>query len=97
MMFAVTATVLPLYIGMSARQGVISAADGAALAAADVVIGIDPGVPCEVAATVAEANKALLVGCVVDGAVVTVSTNRTIFGLVLAAEASAGPPGSAVN
>ena len=91
------ATTLPLYIGMSVRQSVIAAADASALAAADVAVGIIPGVPCEVAATVAAANGAVLTACVFDGLVVTVSTQRDFVGLALRAEARAGPPESRMN
>jgi secretion/DNA translocation related TadE-like protein len=91
------AAVLPLYIGMSVRQSVISAADAAALAAADVAVGILPGIPCEIAATVATANGAVLTACVLDGLVVTVSTQRDFLGLALRADATAGPPESSMN
>jgi secretion/DNA translocation related TadE-like protein len=91
------ATVLPLYIGMSVRQSVISAADASALAAADVAVGIIPGIPCEIAATVATANSAVLTACVFDGLVVTVSTQRDFLGLALRADATAGPPESSIN
>jgi secretion/DNA translocation related TadE-like protein len=89
------ATVLPLYIGMSVRQSVIAAADASALAAADVAVGIIPGVPCEIAATVAIGNSAVLTSCIFDGLVVTVSTQRDFLGLALRAEATAGPPSRA--
>jgi len=91
------ATVLPLYIGMSVRQAVIAAADASALAAADVAVGIIPGVPCEIAATVASSNGAVLTACVFDGLVVTVSTQRDFLGLALRADATAGPPESSMN
>jgi secretion/DNA translocation related TadE-like protein len=90
----VTAVILPLYIGLSVRQSVIGAADAAALAAADVVAGHLPGVPCEVAETVTIANNAALMGCVRVGLIVTVTTNRSFLGFTLQAEARAGPPGS---
>jgi secretion/DNA translocation related TadE-like protein len=91
------ATTLPLYIGMSVRQSVIGAADASALAAADVAVGVVPGIPCEVAATVAAANGAVLTSCVFDGLVVTVSTQRDFVGLALRADARAGPPESRMN
>ena len=93
-MLCVLFAALPLYRGMSVRQANIDAADAAALAGADVAVGIIPGIPCEVAATVAAANGAKLASCALDGVVVTVSTKRSFLGLPLIAVATAGPPGS---
>jgi hypothetical protein len=93
----VVAIELPLYIGLSVRQSVIGAADSAALAAADVAVGIVPGVHCEAAEQIVAANGAVLTGCVADGLVVTVSADRSFLGLHLRAVATAGPPGSGEN
>ena len=94
---AAMALLLPLYIGMSLRQSVVGAADSAALAAADVAVGILPGYPCEVAAVVASANRTTLARCDVDGLIVTVSTKRQFLGQTLRATATAGPPRSGLN
>lgn len=50
-----------------------SAADLAALAAADAARGLAPGEPCDVASRTAHANRAVLRECVVDGETVTVA------------------------
>lgn len=91
---AAVSIALPLYIGLSSRQGVIAAADASALAAADVASGIFPGVPCEIAATVVAANDATLTGCALDGQIATVTATRIFLGIPLRATATAGPPGS---
>jgi secretion/DNA translocation related TadE-like protein len=83
---------LPLLAGLGIHQSVATAADAAALAGADVAVGIYPGSPCAVATSVASANHAQLDGCTVDGLVVTVRANREFLGLTLAASATAGPP-----
>lgn len=75
-----------------ARQRVAGAADAAALAAADTVSGRLPGVPCQVAAQVAEANAAEVTACVVDGLVVTVRAAGAIGAIPVTATATAGPP-----
>ena len=91
----VTAMVLPLYAVFAAKQALAGAADAAALAAADVRVGIVPGEPCAVAASVAEANGATLAGCVVDGLVVTVAVRGTVAGFAVGVSATAGPPDAA--
>ncbi len=83
---------IPLTTVLAQRAAVASAADAAALAAADTVVGVHPGFPCEVASTVASANGATVTSCEVDGLVVTVGVERSILGLVLSARATAGPP-----
>jgi len=91
----VTAMALPLYALLVARQALAGAADAAALAAADVRVGILPGDPCAVAETVAAANGADLSGCVIDGLVVTVTVSGTVAGFAVGVSATAGPPGAA--
>ncbi|MCU1579379.1 MAG: hypothetical protein JWP19_1583 [Rhodoglobus sp.] len=83
---------IPLYMGFALRQSVAAAADAAALAAADVAVGIVPGYPCDVAAGVAAANGASLSSCVADGLVITVSATRSILGIPVTSYATAGPP-----
>jgi secretion/DNA translocation related TadE-like protein len=94
---ALVVLTIPLCTGLAIRQSVATAADAAALATADVAAGIAPGVPCDVARTVATANRAVLGACSVDGLVVTVRAQSTFLGLTLAATATAGPPGAVTN
>jgi secretion/DNA translocation related TadE-like protein len=77
---------------LAARQRVITAADAAALAAADTALGIHPGVPCQVAADVAGAHGVNLARCDLDGVVATVTVSAGIAGVVVEASARAGPP-----
>ncbi|MBM7051965.1 Rv3654c family TadE-like protein [Rothia sp. ZJ1223] len=51
----------------SANQRALAAADLAALAAADTARGLTTGEPCTVAASIAAANRATLVGCAQPG------------------------------
>lgn len=69
-----------------------TAADAAALAAADTAVGIVPGVPCANAALTAAANGATLTTCRVEGLVVTVSVSRASGHVKATASATAGPP-----
>lgn len=92
-LLALVSLLLPLWIVLAAKQRVSGAADAAALAAADVAVGILPGVPCEAAASVAKANGAKLNGCGLDGAIVTVRSSVTVLGFDVSARATAGPPG----
>jgi secretion/DNA translocation related TadE-like protein len=87
----VTAMGLPLYLALATKQALAGAADAAALAAADVRVGLVPGEPCAVAATVARANSVEMAGCVFDGLVVTVTVTTTVIGLPLGVSATAGP------
>jgi len=82
----------PLYRGLALKARAATAADAAALAAADVAIGIVPGVACDSAASVAAANGATLEGCALDGLVSTVEVTVSAGGLTATAAASAGPP-----
>jgi secretion/DNA translocation related TadE-like protein len=94
---ALVSLTIPLCVGLGIRASVDTAADASALAGADVAVGISPGSPCDVASTVAVANRATLGACAVDGLVVTVRAQSTFLGLVLAATATAGPPGAVTN
>ncbi len=89
---ALTTLALPLYSALATRQAVAAAADAAALAAADVAVGIVPGFPCEQAALVASANGAVLRSCELDGLVATVTVERALLGIPARASATAGPP-----
>ena len=89
---AVAGLCIPLYMGLAVRQSVAAAADAAALAGADVVVGIVAGYPCDAARAVAAANGSALGSCEVDGLVVTVSVSRSILGILVTSRATAGPP-----
>ena len=91
---ALTAAVVPLTTAFVASQRAANAADAAALAAADTISGLVPGVPCELAARVAARNGASLRACRADGAVVTVVVVVSAIGMELDAAARAGPPTS---
>lgn len=85
----------PVYAAFLTRQRVASAADLVALAAADAARGIIPGVPCEVAAAVASANRVDLAGCRLDGPIATIRVVTGFAGLPVEAVSTAGPPGAA--
>jgi len=74
------------------KQALAGAADAAALAAADVRVGLEAGEPCAVAARVATANGGSLASCSVDGLVVTVVVSSSIAGFAVGVAATAGPP-----
>lgn len=84
--------VLPIATVLATQQRAAGAADAAALAAADVAVGIRSGSPCPVAATVAAANAARLDGCLVDGATATVRVTASVLGFAVSALATAGRP-----
>ena len=87
-----TALVLPVGAALVEKRAVAGAADAAALAAADVVSGLVPGIPCDAAAGLASANGAALTSCEVDGAVVTVAVSGSVLGIPFSIRATAGPP-----
>jgi secretion/DNA translocation related TadE-like protein len=89
---ALTAAILPLGTVLTAKRQVANSADAAALAAADVAVGIAPGQPCEVARQVAEANGVALLSCVLEGVDATVQTRLELNGFSLTARATAGTP-----
>ena len=88
---------VPLYFGLVAKSVTENAADVSALAGADVAVGIAPGIPCRMAATVASANGATLDACEVDGLIVTVRVMSRFLGFLLTASATAGPPNAVMN
>lgn len=91
---ALAALLMPLASVLTARHRVAAAADAGALAAADVAAGIFPGVPCEAAVRLTMAAETNLSACEVDGMIVTVRAETTVFGFIVAATATAGPPGA---
>lgn len=78
-----------------------TAADAAALAAADAARGLATGEPCEIAARIAEANRARLTGCTAEGDEATVTAAVSVLrgplakeaGMTVERTARAGPPG----
>lgn len=86
------ATVVPLTMTFAAGQRADGAADSAALAAADVASGLEPGSPCGAAELVATSNGADVARCEVDGMVVTVQVAVSAGALVVSGRATAGPP-----
>lgn len=73
-------------------QQLTSAADAAAIAAADVLLGWVPGEPCAVALRVAEAHAVRLADCESEGLTVLVRVEAGIVGMVVSRSARAGPP-----
>ena len=92
MLAVLTLAAVAVGAALAARQRVIAAADAGALAAADTALGIHPGVPCEVAGEVVAAHRATLVSCDVEGVVATVNVSGSIAGVIVTAQARAGPP-----
>jgi secretion/DNA translocation related TadE-like protein len=83
---------LPFALVTPVKHRVKDAADAAALAAAEVALGLRPGAACDAAAVAAGGNDAVLVDCRIDGLVVTVTAGATVLGLRLLATSTAGPP-----
>ncbi len=75
-------------------QLLTAAADAAALAAADVMLGWAPGDPCAVAERVATAHRVRLSACVAEGLSIVVRVEASILGLAISRSARAGPPES---
>lgn len=91
---ALTAGILPLGAVFSAQRQAANSADAAALAAADVAVGIAPGDPCSAARMVATANGVQLASCTLDGTEATVQTVVRRGGFVVSSRATAGSPPS---
>jgi secretion/DNA translocation related TadE-like protein len=96
-MVVMVALALMLLLAQSAVMAsrAAAAADLAALAAADALRGISPGVPCSVAADVAGRQGAKLISCTEGGGetveVRTELLNRSMLGAATG-HARAGPP-----
>ena len=84
-------TVLGAADALVRGQQLTAAADAAALAAADVLLGWSPGDPCAVAQRVAEAHSARLNACGSEGLTVLVRVEASILGMPLSRSARAGP------
>lgn len=78
-------------VGLARGQQLSGAADAAALAAADVLLGWVPGEPCAAATRIAAAHNARLIECASEGLAVTVRVGASILGLPIEREARAGP------
>lgn len=77
-------------VGLARGQQLSGAADAAALAAADVLLGWVAGDPCAAATRVAAAHDARLIHCSSDGLAVTVRVGASILGLPIERTARAG-------
>ena len=76
-------------VALARGQQLAAAADAAALAAGDVLLGWIPGEPCAAAATRA-AHSARLLDCSSEGLAVTVRVGANILGLAVERSARAG-------
>lgn len=92
MLAVLTLAAVGVGAALAQRQRVIAAADAGALAVADTALGIHPGIPCEEAAAVVEAHGVALVACEVEGVVATITVSARVAGVLVTAEARAGPP-----
>ncbi|WP_439565668.1 Rv3654c family TadE-like protein [Microcella sp.] len=73
-------------------QRLSAAADAAALAAGDALLGWVAGEPCTLAQRVAEAHAVRLAECSSEGLTVLVRVESSILGLIVSRSARAGPP-----
>lgn len=77
-------------VALVESQRLAGAADAAALAGGDALLGWVPGEPCAVASRVAEANRARVSECVVDGLELVVTVSGAALGLPIERAARAG-------
>ena len=89
-MVGITASILGVGAGVVHREALHSAADLAALGAADALFGFSSDDPCLVAQRIARANDATLGECEVHATSVSVSVQRSILGATTIASARAG-------
>lgn len=90
---AITGSTAVAATGAVARaQQLGHAADAAALAAGDVLLGWAPGEPCDAAAALADAHDAVLESCAVEGVSVRVTVGARVLGVGIARSARAGAP-----
>ena len=79
--------------GATARvQQLAHAADAAALAGGDVLLGWVPGEPCAAAERLAAAHEAAVSSCRIDGDTVLVVVGGPVLGIRVERSARAGPP-----
>ncbi|WP_298227243.1 Rv3654c family TadE-like protein, partial [Gryllotalpicola sp.] len=86
------AAAIPVAGAFVAKARADSAADAAALAAADTLSGRIPGYPCEQARHLAELDATSLTSCGISGLIATVAVETRYAGLTITARARAGPP-----
>lgn len=79
---------------LSGSQRLAAAADAAALAGGDALLGWVPGAPCAVAARVAAANDAALTACRIEGLEIVVTVSAPVLATTAERSARAGPPPS---
>ena len=87
-----TIAVLGVAAALAVRHRAATAADAAALAAADVVLGAVTGEPCARAEHVASANGFDLFSCRVEGAEAVVAVRTEVLGVAVEVQARAGAP-----
>ncbi|PZQ89626.1 MAG: helicase [Leifsonia xyli] len=87
-------TLAALAVGsaLAMRQRVVAAADAAALAAADALLGATGGEPCALAAEVAAAHRVALSSCRLDGVEARVEVGAEVLGMPIRVRSRAGPP-----
>ncbi|MCS0499573.1 Rv3654c family TadE-like protein [Protaetiibacter mangrovi] len=76
---------------LAVRQRAVAAADAAALAAADALLGAVPGDPCALAAEVAAAHRVALAACELGGAEARVVVSTEALGVPISVGSRAGP------
>jgi CRISPR/Cas system-associated exonuclease Cas4 (RecB family) len=77
---------------LDGHRRVVSAADAAALAGADVALGNATGVPCDRAVALAADAGVRLDRCAQRGTLVRVHASTVVLGVALGADAVGGPP-----
>ncbi|GAA1686718.1 hypothetical protein GCM10009792_03210 [Microcella alkalica] len=78
-------------VALVESQRISGAADAAALAGADALLGWVAEAPCASAARVAEVNRARLSACRVDGVEIVVTVSGAAAGIPVERSARAGP------
>lgn len=79
---------------LAESQRLAGAADAAALAGGDALLGWHAEAPCAVASRVAAANRARLAACRIEGVEIVVTVSGTAAGLPVERSSRAGPPRS---
>lgn len=95
LLFCAVTVAVALAVGtgiMLDRATAAQAADAAALAAADVLRGIAPGVPCAIAGRVAAANGARLQSCRIEDFDAFVQVGVPSWHGLAEVQSRAGPP-----
>lgn len=77
-------------VALVRSQSLAGAADAAALAGGDALLGWVGGEPCAVASRVAEANGARISSCAVEGLELVVTVSGTALGVPIERSARAG-------